>query len=186
MKKSQYIFVITASLLSTNVFCATDTTSDHNRCVTFIPYFTAKENVYNKEAKSRFQLNHTIGVAAKYKSFDFKLFYGTTISTCDNYGKQLGASVGGITLTYGFDNIVHKQIIVPYATCRVNIYTASTFGFNPAIGLSFNYAKLSFRIFDGLNFRSSNLVASNVWGISVTYNFAKFVYPNNKNNEKKK
>lgn len=161
------------------------------RQVKFIPYITIKENIYNPETANRYQLNPTIGITAEYHAFDLKAFYGTTITEWSYYGKQLTGSVGGLTLTYNFYEFIYKIRIIPYATCRLNIYDIYHYGYNPALGLALNYDRFSFRLFDGLNFRNNkftdittlksngttntyNLVAATVWGISLTYNFGRY------------
>lgn len=179
---------ILALLLLTIGLYSQEPAPKKERQITFVPYITIKENIYNTETINRYQLNPTIGVSAGYHAFDLKAFYGTTIAQWNEYGKQLGASVGGITLTYNFYEFIYKIKIIPYATCRLNIYDLYTFGYNPALGLAFNYEKFSFRLFDGINFRNSKftdiitpkskgttntyeLVAATVCGISATYNF---------------
>lgn len=128
--------------------------------ITIYPYFTVKENI----SKNKFVLNPTVGLSFVYDNFDFKVFYGTNIIFCD-YAEQFNASVGGVTLTYNFKNIT--KLFVPYATCRVNIYDAKTYGYNPAVGIAFNYKRYSLRLFDGINIRNQNRYM--VFGASLTY-----------------
>ena len=186
MKKILLTFLMAICLFTTQ---AQDTTKHKAPAISFIPYITLKENVYNQETINRYQFNPTIGITVLVKNFDLKAFYGTTFSTTDNYSKQLGASVGGVTATYHVYKHDFKNFnLSPYVTCRLNIYDLQHFGYNPAMGLSLGHGQYNVRIFDGLNFRNNkftdvntpksggttdtyNLIAANVYGISLTYNF---------------